>query len=95
MKQILHIFVKDVRRFWPEISLSVAITAAFARYYPYQWTGADHMHAVMGNHLLVPYTAQFLGGRCAQHEPDAVIQEPCALLRDAQSAADFVEIEMA
>jgi len=62
MKQILHIFVKDVRRFWPEISLSVAITAAFAWYYPYQWTGADHMHAVMGNHLLVPYTAQFLGG---------------------------------
>ena len=61
MKQILHIFVKDVRQFWGEIFLSVAITAAFVWYFPYQWTGADRMHAVMGNHLLVPYTAQFLG----------------------------------
>lgn len=30
MSQILHIFYKDARRFWGEIFLSVAITAAFA-----------------------------------------------------------------
>jgi hypothetical protein len=37
MKQILHIFAKDVRRFWPEILISLAITAAFAWLYPTQW----------------------------------------------------------
>jgi len=26
MKQILHIFAKDTRRFWPEILISLAIT---------------------------------------------------------------------
>jgi hypothetical protein len=30
MKQILHIFRKDTRRFWPEILLSVGITFSFA-----------------------------------------------------------------
>jgi len=29
MKQVLHIFTKDVRRFWPEILISLGITAAF------------------------------------------------------------------
>jgi hypothetical protein len=37
MKQILHIFAKDVRRFWPEILISVGITAAFVWAYPVQW----------------------------------------------------------
>jgi hypothetical protein len=37
MKQILHIFAKDVRRFWPEILISLAITAAFVGFYPAQW----------------------------------------------------------
>ena len=30
MSQILNIFRKDTRRFWPEILLSVVITFAFA-----------------------------------------------------------------
>jgi hypothetical protein len=37
MNQILHIFRKDTRRFWPEIVTSLVITAAFAAIYPSQW----------------------------------------------------------
>jgi len=37
VKQVLHIFGKDMRRFWPEILISLAITAAFARIYPILW----------------------------------------------------------
>ena len=37
MKQILAIFSKDSRRFWPEIAVSLAITAAFVLVYPAQW----------------------------------------------------------
>jgi hypothetical protein len=55
MNQILHIFVKDARRFWGEIFLSVAITAAFAWLYPQQWIGSDHIHGVMGNRGTIGY----------------------------------------
>jgi len=41
MKQILHIFAKDARRFWPEILVSLAVTAAFVRFYPNQWRGTE------------------------------------------------------
>jgi hypothetical protein len=37
MKQALHIFAKDARHFWPEISISVVITAVFAWIYPNYW----------------------------------------------------------
>jgi hypothetical protein len=37
MNQILHIFKKDTRHFWPEILTSLAITAAFALVYPMRW----------------------------------------------------------
>jgi hypothetical protein len=37
MKQVLHIFTKDVRRFWPEISISLALTAGYALLAPLQW----------------------------------------------------------
>jgi hypothetical protein len=37
MNQVLNIFRKDTRRFWPEIVLSLVITAAFALIYPVQW----------------------------------------------------------
>jgi hypothetical protein len=37
MKPILHIFAKDVRRFWPEILVSLAILAALVYVYPRQW----------------------------------------------------------
>jgi hypothetical protein len=45
MNQILNIFRKDTRRFWPEIVLSLAITAALVWIGPYQWmdeSGAHH-----------------------------------------------------
>lgn len=41
MKQILHIFAKDVRRFWPEIVISLAITSALVWIYPHQWLQID------------------------------------------------------
>ena len=37
MKQALHIFAKDARHFWPEIALSVAVTALFAWISPFAW----------------------------------------------------------
>jgi hypothetical protein len=37
MKQILHIFAKDSRHFWPEILVSLAITAAFTWSTPRGW----------------------------------------------------------
>ena len=37
MKQALHIFAKDARHFWPEITVSLVITAVFAWTYRYTW----------------------------------------------------------
>jgi hypothetical protein len=37
MTQILNIFRKDTRRFWPEIALSVIAIFAFALVYPNEW----------------------------------------------------------
>ncbi len=37
MTQILNIFRKDTRRFWPEIVLSVIVVFAFVLIYPNQW----------------------------------------------------------
>jgi hypothetical protein len=37
MKQILHIFAKDTRRFWPEISISLALLATFVCIGPNLW----------------------------------------------------------
>jgi hypothetical protein len=48
MKQTLHIFAKDARRFWPEIAISLAITALFARIYPNQWLAQAGLYAVSG-----------------------------------------------
>ena len=38
MKQIIHIFAKDSRHFWPEIVVSLAAMAAFTWTYPHHWT---------------------------------------------------------
>jgi hypothetical protein len=43
MKQILHILAKDARHLWAEISLSVAITAAFALACPSRWLAPGGM----------------------------------------------------
>lgn len=61
MSQILHIFLKDARRFWGEIFLSVAITAIFAWFYPNTWLGPDQVHHAMGNHAAVNYELQAFG----------------------------------
>jgi hypothetical protein len=37
MKQIVAIFNKDARRFWPEILVSIAILVALVLVYPHQW----------------------------------------------------------
>lgn len=37
MKQIVAIFSKDARRFWPEIFVSIAVLAALVLVYPHQW----------------------------------------------------------
>lgn len=39
MKQIFHIFRKDVRHHWPEIVLSLALLVAYAVEQPRNWTG--------------------------------------------------------
>ena len=44
MNQVLHIFLKDARRFWPESLISLALVAAFAIIYPHQWRDIDSMH---------------------------------------------------
>lgn len=37
MKQILRIFAKDVRQFWAEILITLALSAALVHLYPHQW----------------------------------------------------------
>lgn len=37
MKQAVHIFTKDARRLWPEITVVLAVTALFAWVYPHTW----------------------------------------------------------
>jgi hypothetical protein len=39
MRQIVHIFRKDVRHHWPEILLSLALLVAYAMEQPRTWTG--------------------------------------------------------
>jgi hypothetical protein len=52
MKQVLHVFAKDVRRFWPEISISLAITTAFVLMQPLQWKASENIYNAA--HTLVP-----------------------------------------
>jgi hypothetical protein len=41
MHQVLHIFRKDCRQFWPEILTVLVVTAAFIWVYPFQWLSPD------------------------------------------------------
>jgi hypothetical protein len=74
MSQILHIFKKDTRRFWPEILLSVIVTAAFALAYPVQWQPSDggriRQLQILANVLtvLVPVSWWLLIGRVVHAE---------------------------
>jgi ABC-type transport system involved in multi-copper enzyme maturation permease subunit len=39
--QVLHIFRKDCRQFWPEIVSTLVLTLAFVWAYPYQWASPN------------------------------------------------------
>jgi hypothetical protein len=63
MKQVLHIFRKDSRHFWPEILISLAITAVFVWISPVQWMkggGSIGFSAGGGFNVLLPTLASFL-----------------------------------
>jgi hypothetical protein len=52
MKQILHIFAKDCRHFWPEILISVALVGALVWIYPSTWLSKSGLYAVAGGAFL-------------------------------------------
>ena len=52
MKQILHIFAKDFRHFWPEILISLALLGALVWTYPSTWLSRNTLHAVAGGAFL-------------------------------------------
>jgi hypothetical protein len=52
MKQILHIFAKDCRHFWPEILISQALVGALVRIYPSTWLSNSGLYAVAGGGFL-------------------------------------------
>ena len=43
MNQIITIFKKDARHLWPEILVSLVLTAALVRIYPYTWAPRDYI----------------------------------------------------
>jgi hypothetical protein len=59
MKQVLHIFSKDCRRYWPEVLVSLAVLGAFVWIYPYMWRDDFSLVASFGflafdlTHLLI------------------------------------------
>ena len=52
MKQILHIFAKDSRHFWPEILISLALVGALVWIYPSTWLSQNGLYAVAGGAFL-------------------------------------------
>lgn len=54
MKQVRHIFAKDVRRFWPEILISLTSVAAMVYLYPQLWSGPIPTHSeALKNHFFI------------------------------------------
>lgn len=51
MRQILHIFRKDVRHHWPEILVSLAVLIAFAVDQPRKWTDQPAPERILGTLL--------------------------------------------
>jgi hypothetical protein len=63
MKQILHIFAKDSRHFWPETLVSLAITAVFIWTTPRGWGqpgGAEYVAGFTVSGGLLPFLASSL-----------------------------------
>jgi len=48
MRQVLAIFNKDARRFWPEVLVSFALLVALVRVYPMQWAEPGSIHREIG-----------------------------------------------
>ncbi len=48
MKQVSHIFLKDVRRFWPEIVTSIGLLAAFGWNAMRSWVLPEELVGVAG-----------------------------------------------
>ena len=56
MKQMLHIFAKDTRQFWPEILISLALVATFVWIYPQQLViGERHLRRRWRSFCSRPY----------------------------------------
>src|SRR5215470_15268595 len=51
MKQILHIFKKDIRHHWPEILISLTVLAAYAWNEPKQWAPRELVENRLRNFL--------------------------------------------
>jgi hypothetical protein len=49
VKQVLAIFRKDARRFWPEIAVCLGLLLALAVAYPATWSGVDGHATIAGN----------------------------------------------
>jgi hypothetical protein len=62
MKQVLHIFAKDSRQFWPEILISLALLSAFVWVYPRSWLSGNSTYAVAGGAVVPALLEGFLGG---------------------------------
>lgn len=63
MKQILAIFAKDARRFWPEIAACIALLTAFVMIYPATWRVPSGYGAVAGGRWLVGESGTALLGQ--------------------------------
>ena len=64
MKQVLHIFKKDIRRHWPEILLSLAILAAYVWNAPDQWVPRELSENRLRNLLTGALTVGVLVSWC-------------------------------
>ena len=62
MKQMLHIFAKDSRQFWPEILICLALVAAFVWIYPSSWLTGNSLSVVAGGDFVRILLEQYLGG---------------------------------
>jgi hypothetical protein len=62
MKQMLHIFAKDSRQFWPEILISLALVAAFVWIYPSSWLLGNTLAVDVGGDFVKALFEQYLGG---------------------------------
>jgi len=62
MKQMLHIFAKDSRQFWPEILISLALVATFVWIYPSSWLSGNGTYAVAGGVFVPAVLEQYFGG---------------------------------